>query len=159
MATIMNWRNKDGSQGRCDARCHNAREPECDCRCGGLFHGAARTGSLDRRVLETDQQTLIDLSNTETTPIRGAKPRRTSGFHVPPRRKTPQPAVTWQKTSSTHWTTSCLFDPANNAKGDITRRPDGVHTLVVSGPNTPQISDHPDLARAMRAYETTRNAL
>lgn len=25
--------------GRCDARCYDARHPECDCICGGSNHG------------------------------------------------------------------------------------------------------------------------
>ncbi len=24
---------------RCDAKCYNAREPDCDCICGGMNHG------------------------------------------------------------------------------------------------------------------------
>jgi hypothetical protein len=38
---------------RCDARCHNAKAPECDCICGGRYHGALRNGGreeLNRRI-------------------------------------------------------------------------------------------------------------
>jgi hypothetical protein len=28
-----------GSSRTCGARCHNAKEPDCDCWCAGLFHG------------------------------------------------------------------------------------------------------------------------
>jgi hypothetical protein len=26
--------------GRCDAKCYDAKEPDCDCICGGKNHGA-----------------------------------------------------------------------------------------------------------------------
>ena len=41
MTTVMWWGNSDGLKGRCDAKCHEATEPECDCMCGGQFHGCA----------------------------------------------------------------------------------------------------------------------
>lgn len=35
----------DGSfVGRCDARCYNAKHPECDCICGGANHGKGWAG-------------------------------------------------------------------------------------------------------------------
>ena len=53
MATVMRWGNSEGEKGRCDAKCHNATEPECDCMCGGRYHGAGlKAGELDRRVAE-----------------------------------------------------------------------------------------------------------
>lgn len=36
MATLMTWGNSDGAKGRCDAKCHEAKEPEC--MCGGRYH-------------------------------------------------------------------------------------------------------------------------
>ena len=39
MTTLMTWGNSDGTQGRCDARCHDAHEPKCDCMCKGRYHG------------------------------------------------------------------------------------------------------------------------
>ena len=39
MATLMTWGNSDGTKGRCDARCHDAKEPECSCMCQGRYHG------------------------------------------------------------------------------------------------------------------------
>lgn len=43
-----------GGQKRrqCNARCHNARKPKCTCICGGRYHGAARDGTLEKRVEE-----------------------------------------------------------------------------------------------------------
>ncbi|HUV56866.1 MAG TPA: hypothetical protein VMV84_06500 [Dehalococcoidales bacterium] len=34
---------------RCDRRCHEAKNPECNCWCGGLFHGSA--GASNRAAL------------------------------------------------------------------------------------------------------------
>lgn len=36
-----------GSVRVCGARCHKARQEECSCWCGGLFHGA---GGADARA-------------------------------------------------------------------------------------------------------------
>ena len=36
---------------RCDARCHSARSPSCDCICGGRYHG---TGSRAQSLLMED---------------------------------------------------------------------------------------------------------
>lgn len=59
MATVMSWGNSDGTQGRCDARCHDAKEPECVCMCGGLFHGTKRNGTFDQ-VLEAHGQEVME---------------------------------------------------------------------------------------------------
>ena len=51
--TLMQWGNSEGWQGRCDAKCHNAKDPDCDCMCGGAFHGAAgRQGGVEAAVRE-----------------------------------------------------------------------------------------------------------
>ena len=39
MTTLIVVYNSDGCLGRCDARCHNAKHPECNCICGGMNHG------------------------------------------------------------------------------------------------------------------------
>lgn len=40
MVTLISVHNSDGCVGRCDAKCYNARHPDCDCVCGGKNHGA-----------------------------------------------------------------------------------------------------------------------
>ena len=40
MTTLIAVYDNDGCKGRCDARCYEAREPHCDCVCGGRNHGA-----------------------------------------------------------------------------------------------------------------------
>ncbi|HEV8653151.1 MAG TPA: hypothetical protein VG276_28095 [Actinomycetes bacterium] len=38
MVTLLSVGNSEGER-RCDARCHQATEPDCDCVCGGRYHG------------------------------------------------------------------------------------------------------------------------
>ncbi len=40
MTTLIEVRNSSGVVGRCDAKCYNAKHPECDCICRGKNHGA-----------------------------------------------------------------------------------------------------------------------
>lgn len=48
--TLIEIRRFDGTLiGRCDARCHDAVSPECDCCCGGRNHGRG----LERTVAQT----------------------------------------------------------------------------------------------------------
>lgn len=49
MATIIAVYNSSGCVGRCDAKCYEAREPTCECICGGANHGAG----YDRAVENT----------------------------------------------------------------------------------------------------------
>lgn len=39
MTTLIAAYSSNGCEGRCDAKCHNATNPECDCICGGMNHG------------------------------------------------------------------------------------------------------------------------
>jgi len=41
-----------GTSRTCGPRCHNAKQPECDCWCGGLFHGAAGAAARQAFVRE-----------------------------------------------------------------------------------------------------------
>lgn len=52
MVTLISWSTSGGSKGRCDAKCYEAREPACDCICGGRNHGAG----LQRAIENTTQQ-------------------------------------------------------------------------------------------------------
>lgn len=40
MTTLIAVYTNDGCEGRCDAKCYEAHEPDCHCVCGGLNHGA-----------------------------------------------------------------------------------------------------------------------
>jgi hypothetical protein len=55
MITLISFRSSSGAQGRCDAKCYDAKEPECDCICGGRNHGAGRDKAVEntRELAET----------------------------------------------------------------------------------------------------------
>jgi len=56
MATIFAVYNSEGCVGRCDARCHEATQPECKCICGGAFHGVgSKIAREDRKTLTDDE--------------------------------------------------------------------------------------------------------
>ena len=56
MATLITVSNSEGIVGRCDARCHDAKSPKCDCICGGMNHGAG----ADQAVRNTAEYVLGD---------------------------------------------------------------------------------------------------
>ena len=47
MTTLIAVYNSDGRQGRCDAKCYDATEPDCDCICSGRNHGAGKQQAID----------------------------------------------------------------------------------------------------------------
>lgn len=63
MVTLLRVYLKDGTVCQCDIRCHNAWGRECDCCCGGRYHGK-REGSWPfvRAVQEHQERILTDLS-------------------------------------------------------------------------------------------------
>jgi hypothetical protein len=42
MVTLISWHTSSGAQSRCDAKCYEAHEDQCDCICGGRNHGAGQ---------------------------------------------------------------------------------------------------------------------
>jgi predicted RNase H-like HicB family nuclease len=46
VTTLISYQSS-GGQGRCDAKCYDAEEPECDCICGGRNHGAGKQEAID----------------------------------------------------------------------------------------------------------------
>jgi hypothetical protein len=56
MATIMSgggaMGGPNGGDRRCDAKCHTATEPECDCICGGAYHGCGSSAVAQERLTE-----------------------------------------------------------------------------------------------------------
>lgn len=51
MTTLLIVGNSEGSR-RCDAKCHEATEPDCDCVCGGRYHG--RGTQTARELIRAD---------------------------------------------------------------------------------------------------------
>jgi hypothetical protein len=47
MTTLISYQSSGGDQGRCDAKCYDAHEDECDCICGGRNHSAGKEQALD----------------------------------------------------------------------------------------------------------------
>jgi hypothetical protein len=47
VTTLIAVYNSEGCVGRCDARCYDAAEDECDCICGGRNHGAGKQQAID----------------------------------------------------------------------------------------------------------------
>lgn len=47
MTTLIAVYNSSGCVGRCDAKCYEAQEPECDCICHGRNHGAGLTRAIE----------------------------------------------------------------------------------------------------------------
>jgi hypothetical protein len=47
--------NSEGVYGRCDAKCHEAKEPDCHCICGGRYHGR---GSSEAAIEEFTRDVL-----------------------------------------------------------------------------------------------------
>lgn len=58
MATLISVYNSNGLVGRCDAKCYTAKEPGCQCVCGGANNGAgekqatANTQQMAERWIE-----------------------------------------------------------------------------------------------------------
>ena len=54
----MQWGNSEGIKGRCDAKCHNAVTQDCDCMCGGRYHGSGRNGTFDDVLRQHGEEIL-----------------------------------------------------------------------------------------------------
>lgn len=46
MTTAIAAYTSEGCVGRCDARCHDASKPFCDCICGGRLHGVGSANAI-----------------------------------------------------------------------------------------------------------------
>jgi len=47
--------------GRCDARCHEAKNAECNCICGGAYHGVGTKAAIEDRFDLSAEEILKDL--------------------------------------------------------------------------------------------------
>ena len=57
--TLMSEGDNYGTHRRCTATCHNAKKPECDCICGGRYHGKALVpGVLDAAIKQFTEEVL-----------------------------------------------------------------------------------------------------
>lgn len=46
MTVLIASFDSNGCNGRCDAKCYDARTPECECICGGKNHGAGLAAAI-----------------------------------------------------------------------------------------------------------------
>lgn len=71
MTTLIAAYNSEGCTGRCDARCHQATSPDCDCICGGRNHGVgyakavANTRAMAEQMIEAYRKDHPDLIRIE----------------------------------------------------------------------------------------------
>ena len=61
MATIYAVYNSDGCVGRCDARCYDAKGPDCNCICGGANHGVGEKIAREDCSELSDDELKADL--------------------------------------------------------------------------------------------------
>jgi len=47
MTTLISYQSSSGDQGRCDAKCYNAKHENCTCICGGKNHGVGLDQAID----------------------------------------------------------------------------------------------------------------
>lgn len=59
MTTAIAVYSSDGCVGRCDAKCHYATSPECDCICGGRLHGS-RSNAIEQNTRDLLGDELVD---------------------------------------------------------------------------------------------------
>ena len=59
MTTLIAAYNSGGCIGRCDAKCHNATHPVCECICGGRNHGVGH-----RQAAENTREMAADIIKT-----------------------------------------------------------------------------------------------
>lgn len=53
--TLMTVRGSNGTSGRCDQNCYDAREMECKCVCLGFNHGRG----LDQSIVRTRESASL----------------------------------------------------------------------------------------------------
>jgi hypothetical protein len=61
MVTLIAVYTNNGCLGRCDARCYNAKGPDCDCICGGKNHGRG----LERAIENTRDHVADEVKRME----------------------------------------------------------------------------------------------
>jgi hypothetical protein len=53
------------SRCKCDARCTNAKGPNCDCSCGGKNHGSGMLVTIDLNLLMHGQAAIVNINASE----------------------------------------------------------------------------------------------
>jgi len=61
---LISFKTSHGHGGRCDEKCHSAKEPKCVCICGGKNHGVG----LNQAIQNTEKIMTEDLQMTGLEP-------------------------------------------------------------------------------------------
>ena len=78
---------------RCDPKCWNAEGPDCECVCGGRYHGHGRDGTLADAVEETAETWIEALVERGHDPsglqeaLRAPREKREALLHLEPRER------------------------------------------------------------------------
>jgi hypothetical protein len=88
MTTLLSWHSSDESR-RCDAKCHFAQGPICDCLCGGRYHGAGlQEGELEARVEKFGKEVFEQAKLKWPEVVLGGDDEEPAPPPPPPRKKT-----------------------------------------------------------------------
>lgn len=60
MTTAIAVYDSEGCRGRCDAKCHDARSPDCDCICGGRLHGVGAGNAIAVNTEHWNESGLLE---------------------------------------------------------------------------------------------------
>jgi hypothetical protein len=71
-----------GEVRRCDSRCHDAAHPQCECWCGGLFHGKAGEAARQAFAKEFGRDVPALPFETDEQPTLGVETADGSRFHA-----------------------------------------------------------------------------
>ena len=70
MTTLIAAYNSDGCIGRCDARCHDAVTPVCNCICGGANHGVGEKQAIKNNQMRVEEMITEYCKDKDTTDIK-----------------------------------------------------------------------------------------
>lgn len=96
MSTYLRVGNSEGER-RCDERCHNAKCAECDCCCGGRYHGKGEGSPQMERELEATAEEWIAAAERSGQDVSGLREAvaaaKQLGFGFDPGGKAHKPLV------------------------------------------------------------------
>lgn len=77
MVTLITVYHGKECVGRCDEKCYDAKEPKCDCVCGGMNHGRGQEEAIEntqnhsKNIMKTWQKKHIE--KTAKTELRALR--------------------------------------------------------------------------------------
>lgn len=57
---LISYGTTGGAKGSCDAKCYDAKHPDCDCICGGRNHGVGLAQAIEntREIVEKELDSM-----------------------------------------------------------------------------------------------------